>query len=153
MENNNKIVLNGIEQAVFFSDTQEFSFYLTLDNLVSLHFSKTGQTLLYEVPYNDANSIFPSHIRPSLLLSYSTTFQNKTAELTPPSNEKQYSLKNTNYNLKQPTIISKQKTKFILSKYKKSVKEALNIRNTYSPYPYFPIEWIINENDNWFRVK
>eukprot|EP00833_Pecoramyces_ruminatium_P000219 jgi/Orpsp1_1/1174251/evm.model.c7180000049399.2 len=155
---NNKILSNDIEQAVLFGDTEEFSFYLSKDNLVSLHFSKTGQTLLYEIPFNDENSIFPSHIRPSLLLSYSTTFQsNSYSTQSNLQNLKSNEKLNLNIqkadSLKQPTIINKQKTKFILSKYKNNIKKALNIRNMYSLYPYFPLEWIMQEKNNWFRTN
>jgi len=152
-------VSNSIEQAVLFNDTQEFSFYLSVENLISLHFSKLGQSLLYEVPFNDNSNIkYPSHIRPSLLLSYSTTFQNNTQEAGSASSKKNFhengnNTTNTNNLLKQPTVINKQKTSFILSKYKNSVKEALRLRNTYSLYPYYPLEWVVNDKDNWFRVS
>jgi len=161
MENINKHFSNTIEQAVLFSDNQEFSFYFSLDNLLSVHFSRTGNTLLYEVPYNDANSIFPSHIRPSLLLSYSVNFQNSLNEpLISSSQKPSYNqnkskghINSTTNTLKQPSIINKQKTSYILNKYKNSVKDVLKLRNMYSSYPFFPLEWIINEKDGWFRVS
>ncbi|ORX49327.1 hypothetical protein BCR36DRAFT_583921 [Piromyces finnis] len=166
MKTDKTIFNKNIEQAILFNDTQEFSFYFHLENLLSLHFSKIGQSLLYEVPYdNNSNIHFPSHIRPSLLLSYSTIFQNNTSEIrstttstTLSSFQKKYLNENENENhsnssLKQPSIIHRQKTSFILSKYKNIVKEALQIRNTYSPYTYYPLEWIANEKDNWFRTN
>jgi len=162
MESSNKCFSDTIEQAVLFSDNHEFSFYFSLDNLLSVHFSRIGNTLLYEIPYNDANSIFPSHIRPSLLLSYSVNFKNNSnapsiissSQNTSNSlSESKNHIHCTTSTLKQPSIINKQKTSYILNKYKNNVKDALKLRNMYSPYPFFPLEWIINEKDNWFRVS
>lgn len=116
---------NLINRAALYKNSLIFSTNFELDNLTNIHFSKTGHSVLFEVPQDNVTNVSPP------LLGFN-------------------SLLNPN-DIKPLSTIIKQKTSFTLNRFRKYLFDSLKLRNTYSQYPYYSTEWLNISND-WFRV-